>query len=73
MKIIVSLFLFALVGCNTASQPVNVAQLKQEILNSACDEDLRIFLENRINKLERTLNERQLIKNLQDIKSDLKC
>ena len=73
MKRIVLLFLLALVGCVNSSYTTNISQLKQEILSSACDEELRRYLADRINKLGRTLNERQLIKNLNDIRDDINC
>ena len=83
MKIIVFLFLLALAGCTNSGDTTNntnsgdtinnTDQLKQDILSSACDEELRKYLTDRINKLEKTLTEKQLIKNLNDIKSDIKC
>ena len=74
MKIIIFLFLLALAGCaNSSDTTNNTDQLKQDILSSACDEELRSFLADRINKLEKTLTKRQLIKNLNDIKDDINC
>ena len=73
MKTIVLISFFALAGCTNPSHTTNIDQLKQEILSSACDEELRRFLADRINKLEKTLNERQLIKNLNDIRDDINC
>ena len=73
MKIIVLISLLALAGCTNPGHITNINQLKQEILSSACDEELRRFLADRINKLEKTLNKRQLIKNLNDIRNDINC
>ena len=74
MKLTVLLFLFALAGCNGASDTGgNIDQLKNEVLNSACDDNLRRYLEDRINKLRRSLSEKQLIKNLKDMKEDMRC
>ena len=74
VKLIILFLLSALAGCTGVSGAGgNVDQLKNEVLSSACDENLRRYLENRINKLKRTLSERQLIKNLQDMKEDMKC
>lgn len=69
VKLIVLFLLSTLAGCAS----VNVDQLTNEVLSSACNEELRRYLENRINKLKRTLSEKQLIKNLQDMKEDMKC
>lgn len=71
MRIFVLIFLFSFWACSPYTTDVN--QLKQDILNSACDEELRRFLSDRINKLERSLSRDQLIKNLNDIRSDLNC
>ena len=70
MKLTALLFLTALAGCGPS-----IKQLKQDISNSACDEELRRFLADRVRKLERTktLTKRQLIKNLQDIRDDINC
>ena len=73
MKSIIFIFLLFLTACSNPGYSTNIDQLKQEILSSACDEELRRFLADRINKLERTLSERQLIKNLNDIRNDLNC
>ncbi len=74
MKIIVFLFfLLTLASCTKPHYTTNIDQLKQDILNSACDEELRRYLADRINKLEKTLIEKQLIKNLNDIRDDINC
>ena len=72
MKLIALLVLFSLFSCNP-SHTTDIAQLKQDILNKACDAELRQYLSDRIKKLELALTQNQLIKNLNDIRDDLNC
>ena len=73
VKLIALFLLSALAGCSGVSSGGNVDQLQNEVLSSACDDVIRNDLEIRIHNLKRTLNEKQLIKNLRDMKEDMKC
>ena len=63
-----------LFGCTQGSQNSgNLEQLRREVLDSACDEDIRKNLENVINKQMKLLSEEQMRRSLQNMKKNMRC
>ena len=63
-----------LFGCTQGGQNSgNLEQLRREVLDSACDEDIRKNLENVINKQMKLLSEEQMRRSLQNMKKNMRC
>ena len=74
MKLIVVFFLLLMTAwACTGGGVASVAQLQREVLDSACDEELRKDLENRINRQKPHLTEAQMIQSLKNMKQDIRC
>ena len=67
----VAFFMMIFFGCQ--SQPKNVDQLKQEVLDSACDAVIRADYEKEIEKQRGKLSQDQLRKSLENMKRNIKC
>ena len=87
-RILLFCFLLSIVGCSgTVSNPTNqdpkttatnnwtssLERIKQETLDKACDDQMRLFYKNEIERQSKYLNPAQLEKSMINMQEDMVC